>query len=77
MMRRPVSFLLAPLRPRLPEVVYARKGGHDEPEQTEGERIDAMDSLGQHRCNPRVPSVYSHRGRRTSPQRDAARTLDP
>jgi len=40
MMSSPVSLSRLRFAPGFHEVVYARKGGHDEPEQTEGERID-------------------------------------
>jgi hypothetical protein len=40
------------------EVVYARKGGHDEPEPTEGERIDAMEFLA--RVLVQIPDPRRH-----------------
>ena len=43
MMRPPVSLSRLRFTPGSHEVVYALKGGHDEPEQTEGEKIDAME----------------------------------
>jgi hypothetical protein len=42
MMRPPVSLSRLRFTPGSHEVVYARKGGHDEPELTEDERIDAI-----------------------------------
>jgi len=42
MMRSPVSLSRLRFAPGSPEVVYLHKGGHDEIEPTEGERVDAM-----------------------------------
>jgi len=39
----PVSLSRLRFTPGSHEVVYARKGGHGEPEQTESERIDALE----------------------------------
>ena len=43
MMRSPVSLSRLRFTPGSPEVVYLHKGGHDEIEPTEGERVDAME----------------------------------
>ncbi len=43
MMRTPVSLSRLRFTPGSHEVVYARKRGHDAPEQSEGESIDAME----------------------------------
>jgi hypothetical protein len=43
MMRPPVSLSRLRFTPGSHEFVSARKGGHDEPELTEDERIDTMD----------------------------------
>jgi hypothetical protein len=45
MMRSPVSLSRLRFTPGAHEVVYARKGGHDEPEPTEGERPEACRSI--------------------------------
>ncbi len=43
MMRPPVSLSRLRFTPGSHEVVYVPKGGLDEPEPTEGDRIDAME----------------------------------
>jgi len=58
MMRPPVSLSRLRFTPGSHEVVYARKGGHDEPEQTEGERIDAMEFLA--RVLVQIPDPRRH-----------------
>ena len=58
MMRSPVSLSRLRFSPGSHEVVYARKGGHDEPEQTEGERIDAMDFVA--RVLVQIPDPRRH-----------------
>ena len=40
------------------EVVYACKGGHDEPEQTDGETIEAMESVA--RVLVQIPDPRRH-----------------
>jgi hypothetical protein len=58
MMRSPVSLSRLRFTPGSHEVVYARKGGHDEPEQTEGERIDAMEFVA--RVLVQIPDPRRH-----------------
>ena len=71
MMRPPVSLSRLSFAPGSYEVVYARKGGHDKPEPTEGERIDAMEFLARvlvqipdpRRHSVRYYGFYSNAGR--------------
>jgi len=58
MMRPPVSLSRLRFTPGWHEVVYARKGGHDEPELTEDERIDAMDFVA--RVLVQIPDPRRH-----------------
>jgi len=58
MMRPPVSLSRLRFTPGSHEVVYARKGGHDEPELTEDERIDAMDFVA--RVLVQIPDPRRH-----------------
>jgi len=58
MMRPPVSLSRLRFTPGSHEVAYAHKGGHDEPEQTEGERIDAMEFVA--RVLVQIPPAQRH-----------------
>jgi Putative transposase len=58
MMRPPVSLSRLRFTPGSHEVVYAGKGGHDEPELTEDERIDAMDLVA--RVLVQIPDPRRH-----------------
>jgi Putative transposase len=58
MMRPPVSLSRLSFTPGSHEVVYARKGGHDELEPTEGERIDAMEFVA--RTLVQIPDPRRH-----------------
>ena len=58
MMRSPVSLSRLRFSPGAHEVVYAPKGGHDEPEPTEGERIDAMEFVA--RVLVQIPDPRGH-----------------
>ena len=58
MMRPPVSLSRLRFAPGSHEVVYAGKGGHDEREQTEGERIDAMEFVA--RVLVQIPDPRRH-----------------
>ena len=57
--------------PGSPEVVYARKNGHDEPEQAEVERIDAMDFVA--RVLVQIPDPRRHLARYYGFHSNAAR----
>jgi hypothetical protein len=58
MMRSPVSLSRLRFTPASHEVVYTRKAGHDEPEQTESERIDAMEFVA--RVLVQIPDPRRH-----------------
>ena len=58
MMRPPVSLSRLRFAPGSHEVVYACKGGHDEPEQTDGETIDAMEFVA--RVLVQIPDPRRH-----------------
>jgi hypothetical protein len=58
MMRPPVSLSRLRFTPGSHEVVYARKQGHDEPEPTEGERIDALEFVA--RVLVQIPDPRRH-----------------
>jgi len=58
MMRPPVSLSRLSFTPGSHEVVYTRKGGHDELEPTEGERIDAMEFVA--RTLVQIPDPRRH-----------------
>ena len=58
MMRPPVSLSRLRFTPGSHEVVYARKNGHDEPEQSEGESIDAMEFVA--RVLAQIPDPRRH-----------------
>ena len=59
MMRSPVSLARLRFTPGSPEVVYARKRGHDQFEQTEDERIDAMEFVARVLVQIPVPKAPS------------------
>ena len=61
MMRSPVSLSRLRFTPSSPEVVYLRKGGHDELEPTEGERVDAMEFVA--RVLVQIPDGRRHLAR--------------
>ncbi len=61
MMRSPVSLSRLRFTPGSPEVVYLRKGGHDELEPTEGERVDAMEFVA--RVLVQIPDGRRHLAR--------------
>jgi Putative transposase len=69
MMRAPVSLSRLRFTPGSHEVVYARKGGHDEPELTEDERIDAMDFVARVLVQIPDPRRWTTRGERSRPTR--------
>ena len=71
MMRPPVSLSRLSFTPGSHEVVYARKGGHDEPEQTEGERIGAMEFVA--RVLVQIPDPRRHSVRYYGAYSNAAR----
>jgi Putative transposase len=83
MMRPPVSLSRLRFTPGWHEVVYARKGGHDEPELTEDERIDAMDFVARvlvqipdpRRHSVRYYGFYSNAAR--GKRKKAAATAEP
>jgi len=56
--RPPVSLSRLRLTPGSHELLYARKNGHDEPEQAEGQRIDAMEFVA--RVLVRIPDPRRH-----------------
>jgi hypothetical protein len=69
--RPPVSLSLLRFTSASHEVVYARKGGHDEPEPTEDERIDAMEFVA--RVLMQIPDPRRHFVRYYSGYSNAAR----
>jgi len=58
MMRSPVSLSRLRFTPGSPEVVYLHKGGHDDIEPTEGERMDAMEFMA--RVLAQIPGARRH-----------------
>jgi hypothetical protein len=61
MMRSPVSLSRLRFTPGSPEVVYLHKGGHDDIEPTEGERVDAMEFVA--RVLAQIPDGRRHLAR--------------
>jgi hypothetical protein len=61
MMRSPVSLSRLRFTPGSHEVVYSHKGGHDDLEPTEGERIDAMEFVA--RVLVQIPDGRRHLAR--------------
>ena len=59
--RSPVSLSRLRFTPGSPEVVYLHKGGHDEIEPTEGERVDAMEFVA--RVLAQIPDARRHLAR--------------
>jgi len=71
MMRSPVSLSRLRFTPGSHEVVDAHKRGHDEPKQTESERIDAMEFLA--RVLVQIPDPRRHSVRYYGAYSNAAR----
>ena len=71
MMRPPVSLSRLHFTPGSHEVVYVPKGGHDEPEPTEAEKIDAMEFVA--RVLVQIPDPRRHLVRYYGAYSNAAR----
>ena len=71
MMRSPVSLSRLRFTPGSPEVVYLHKGGHDDIEPTEGERVDAMEFVA--RVLAQIPGGRRHLARYYGFHSNAAR----
>jgi hypothetical protein len=61
MMRSPISLSRLRFTPGSPEVVYLHKGGHDELDAGEGERVDAMEFVA--RVLVQIPGPRRHSAR--------------